>query len=143
MLHPTERPGYVKPGLIRRLYGDPSRPTSPAKNAGSHAAETPPDGISVLQFVAVAGPDFRSAAWTINGEVRQFYFTRLQADVFRMLYEAWSKSKLPVSIGYIMENLDTDRDNPSIRGLFPRGHPAMGTLIVNVGKGLWTLANPS
>ncbi len=97
----------------------------------------PPDSI-----IPMPSPSFSEVVWVIGGEERHFHFSPLQAKIIRHLWLAWEGRTPVCHIDSLLDACETERGNPSISSLFPR-HPAMHVLIVNVGKGLWRLADPS
>ncbi len=121
MSHPTDSPVAVKSELRCPCCG----------------TKLPPDSV-----IPMPSPDFRSVVWVINGEVRKFTFSRLQSRIVRELWLAYEAGWPALSMDRLIDACETERNNPSIQGLFPK-HPAIHTLIVNVGKGLWRLADPS
>ena len=74
--------------------------------------------------------------------MRTFEFTPQQAAFVAILHEAWLNKTPSVGIAFLAESVFPDRGNQSITATFPRNHPAIHSLIVSAGKGVWRLADP-
>jgi hypothetical protein len=92
------------------------------------------------------GPDFRQVVWAKKRPRPGFHFSPLQAKVISVLWDAFCSGRPVVSIRHIIDAIGTERNNPSITSIFRAGvqmNQAMHVMILNVGKGLWRLADPS
>jgi hypothetical protein len=119
--------------------GTAVQPAKPALRCQCCGTPLPDDVI-----VPAHSPDFREVVWPINGEAVRFRFSPLQASFIRVLWEAWEEGSFPVGINHLIDAIGTERNNPSVTSIFRAGvqtHPAMHVLIVNVGRGLWKLAD--
>jgi len=73
------------------------------------------------------------------GSGRPTRFTPKQAAAERLLWNAWESSQGDLSGAFILTEIESDAD--SLRHVF-RNHPAWGTMIVSVRKGVYALAEP-
>ncbi len=78
--------------------------------------------------------DFASVRW--SGQT--FVFTALQAAVVAVLWRAWEAGTPVLRTETIGDRAGSAADRFRLDLLF-RGHPALGTLIVRAGKGLWSI----
>jgi hypothetical protein len=79
--------------------------------------------------------DFRSVHWF----GADYTFTPTQAAVIRQLWEAWEDGTPGLGQETLLEGAGSTGDR--LRDVF-RGSPAWGTLVVPLGKGLFSLAPP-
>jgi hypothetical protein len=79
--------------------------------------------------------DFRSVHWF----GADYTFTPTQAAVIRQLWEAWEDGTGGVGQETLLESAGSTGGR--LRDVF-RGHPAWGTMVVALGKGLFALASP-
>lgn len=79
--------------------------------------------------------DFRSVHWF----GADYTFTPTQAAVIRQLWEAWEDGTPGVGQETLLAGAGSEGSR--LRDLF-RGHAAMGSMVVALGKGLFALADP-
>ena len=83
--------------------------------------------------------DFTSVIWY----GKKYSFTKTQAECIKYLWEEWEKGGLSLSEKTIGELIDSASDNYRLMHTFNRGkHPAWGSMITSVGKGIFALRKP-
>lgn len=82
--------------------------------------------------------DFTHVNWF--GTEYRFAFGH-QANVVRLLWEEWAKGRLGLSQQTIAKAIESGNDHYKIQHTF-RGHPALGSMIMRVGKGIYALVEP-
>jgi hypothetical protein len=80
-------------------------------------------------------PDYRFVHWFGT----DYTFTPTQAAVVRQLWEAWEDGTPGMGQETLLEGAKSEGSR--LRDLF-RGHPAWGTMIAALGKGLFALTPP-
>jgi hypothetical protein len=118
---PDVPPAVTPPATVGR---DPPPATPP-----------PPPAIAAPGGSPRHSADFRSVHWF----GADYTFTPTQAAVVRQLWEAWEDGTPGVGQETLLAGAGSEGSR--LRDLF-RGHAAMGSMIVALGKGLFALADP-
>jgi hypothetical protein len=98
--------------------------------------QVPEIEVELLTFhKPVHSPDFHSVNWFGTVHV----FSKLQADIVRILWENWENGTPAVGLDYIKTHSGSDSDK--LASLFKK-HSAWKTMIVERGKGVYALQEP-
>jgi hypothetical protein len=118
------------------------RRISSASNARVKLPRTIPpnlDGALIEERGITWTPDYGAVWWG----ARMFEFPPGMARrIVGTLLEAWALGRSSVDKSSLADACESQDDRFSPRRHLPRAHPALGTLIVAVGRGSWKIAEP-